>query len=537
MKRIVSLLLALAVVLAMCSLPAMAEEPSLRTIRILSPENENQYIKISDREEYPIWQILTDKLAERNIRLELECVPHDQYKVTIQTRLASGNDLPDIVGITEIDNASALNLAQQGVLLPINEILLDSTKAWLNANAPFMLKLSKASDGNNYWYTNIMYGDLNPVGSPRSVQYRVDWLEKLGLQAPATAEEFTAMCRAFRENDVNGDGQANEVVYFNPARFLNGVAQWFGLGSDYTFIDPVTQKVTSPWYQPGIKDYIQYMRGLVDEGIMDVSLIGSSERLNQTKAENRLIALATYASAAWNDANAGDENAFYGPILPLRSTEAAEPILAVEAGTLSWYKWGVTNQCTDTSAVADLLDFVYSDEYMLLCAFGIEGDTYDVIDGKPVLRTDMSTSYSEENAAKRRSNGAFLWGGAILPNLRWNVYSDIFGIMEKNIANPETVNAYKLEFKLPVLKEMYTWPAYVFDDNSNFYAQPDETILEEKLMLTTDLSTYSSETLTALILGERSMDEWDDVISELKALGLDRLIEINQELYDRYMAD
>ena len=47
------------------------------------------------------------------------------------------------------------------------------------------------------------------------------------------------------------------------------------------------------------------------------------------------------------------------------------------------------------------------------------------------------------------------------------------------------------------------------------------------------MRTYSAELLTKLIMGEKSLEDWDSYIADLKELGLDDLIAINQARYDR----
>ena len=51
--------------------------------------------------------------------------------------------------------------------------------------------------------------------------------------------------------------------------------------------------------------------------------------------------------------------------------------------------------------------------------------------------------------------------------------------------------------------------------------------------LRADLDTYYKELLTKLIMGQASMDDWDTYIAEMQELGLDELIEITQNRYDR----
>ena len=49
----------------------------------------------------------------------------------------------------------------------------------------------------------------------------------------------------------------------------------------------------------------------------------------------------------------------------------------------------------------------------------------------------------------------------------------------------------------------------------------------------TDLKTYSEELLLKLVLGQKSLDDWDTYMSDLKRLGLDDKIAIEQDCYDR----
>ena len=67
-------------------------------------------------------------------------------------------------------------------------------------------------------------------------------------------------------------------------------------------------------------------------------------------------------------------------------------------------------------------------------------------------------------------------------------------------------------------------------------ALPNAEESERLSEIQTDLETYSKELIANIILGRSSLDDWDSYIEELKELGLDEYIEINQTLCDRYNA-
>ena len=49
------------------------------------------------------------------------------------------------------------------------------------------------------------------------------------------------------------------------------------------------------------------------------------------------------------------------------------------------------------------------------------------------------------------------------------------------------------------------------------------------------VQVYIEEHLTKLIMGEESMNEFDKIIAQLRERGLDRILEIRQGAYERYL--
>ena len=86
-------------------------QTGVTTLKVLTPESDNAYLKLADREKYPVWQALEQRMTDHGVAVEMEIVPRDQYKVTIQTRMASANDLPDFANISELDTTTQIGRA------------------------------------------------------------------------------------------------------------------------------------------------------------------------------------------------------------------------------------------------------------------------------------------------------------------------------------------------------------------------------------------------------------------------------------------
>jgi hypothetical protein len=67
-----------------------------------------------------------------------------------------------------------------------------------------------------------------------------------------------------------------------------------------------------------------------------------------------------------------------------------------------------------------------------------------------------------------------------------------------------------------------------------FLAQATDTEIARTAELSPDFNTYQSELITGLVMGTKSLNNWDSYIADLKRLGLDELIAINQAQYDRF---
>ena len=72
-------------------------------------------------------------------------------------------------------------------------------------------------------------------------------------------------------------------------------------------------------------------------------------------------------------------------------------------------------------------------------------------------------------------------------------------------------------------------------DNFLAMATDEETETINKVL--TGLQTYSDEMCLKLALGTESLDNFDQILQELKDLGLDDLLAVQQARHDRFVAN
>ncbi|MDE0026559.1 MAG: extracellular solute-binding protein [Spirochaetaceae bacterium] len=149
---------------------------------------------------------------QTNIHWEWDAVnSSEDAKAKFTLVMNSGAELPDMMMGMNITNDEKHLYGSQGLFIPLNDIIeehgfyiKDVVKA-----APNFLKESAGPDGNVYVIT--AYEECYHCGVAQKMWINQVWLDKLGLEMPTTTEELREVLRAFKTQDPNGNGVADEL--------------------------------------------------------------------------------------------------------------------------------------------------------------------------------------------------------------------------------------------------------------------------------------------------------------------------------------
>lgn len=518
-----------------------AQEEELKTIRILAVDGshalgngETVYLTDWIEGENKLWQQLTSDLAEYGVKIEVDVILSDQAETTIPTMVAAGLDDYDMANLWYVDDATYRNMIEQQQFVPITELWENysdgTSKAFYTEGlGSKVVGTQVMPDGNNYhimsMYESYYQGEV-PGSCVVAQVIRYDWLQKLGLEMPKTADEFYNALVAFQENDMNHNGVKDEVVYAPAESFRNGIAQMFGLHPFTICLDPETGKIGSVFYQDTVKDYIQYMNKLYTAGLLD-----TSDQYDQNLVENKYGAQNTYWLVAWDEplitVEEGDLAPQYVPCLP-KADVADKAVLDVGFGFGGTGRYCVLADA-DKEAVGRLLDYLCTEEYRNLTEHGIEGYTYEIVDGELVYIDDPNVPDTQV----MKGSGGALWGGVFPRYQVSDLTTDINAIEAEGLSlgYPETGFKEKADANRYVYEH---YDEYVLGHNPvEVLAQTSDEEAERLNEIMVDFETYYQELLLKLIMGEKSLDDWDSYIADLKELGMDDIIKIYQDRYDR----
>jgi putative aldouronate transport system substrate-binding protein len=298
--------------------------------------------------------------------------------------MIASNDLPDILRpIGGIDQT----LIKQGGALSLDDLLPKyAPNVWKNIpKEAWDIVRSASPDGHIYYIPKVF---LVPERAP---MIRKDWLDKVGLPIPKTAEEYKNVLRAFRDKDPNGNGIKDELPtsgrefgkWMDHLFGMYGVAMWEG-SPEWDVYDGQIQYAG---ITPNMKAAIRFIRELYVEKLLDNETFLNKGEVWQAKINNNLVGSWYHLPANVRDRYTamlkGAPNAYIVG-MPIPKVEGFQGFVTQKSmGEPEWMIPAAAQKNAEASL--KLLDFFYDQNNDDFSRFGIEGLQHQVVNGKKVL--------------------------------------------------------------------------------------------------------------------------------------------------------
>lgn len=342
---------------------------------------------------------------------------------------------------------------------------------------------------------------------------RQDWLEKVGMEIPKTPEDFYAALKAFREQDANGNGKKDELITGYPQQ-LYRLAYAFGTADDMHFADDGKTMVYGP-ATDNYREFLRFMNKMYSEQLIDPDIFSKDKDLYMKRVmENRVGAYIDNPGVfgkTVKDAQAEGFEIDWAPMPYLEYNGISTNLSSATKRYVQPYGLAITSKCEDVGRMLAYLDYFFTEEGNELMNWGIEGESFTVENGKRVYTDAVMNDPNLEPAAA----------------LSKFAHPTFVGIQD-----PEQDLAMQSELGI-ALKE-----AWATSDNT-LAAEPFVSYTAEEKEVNskrTDLDTARDKWRDKFITGEKNIDtDWDAYIAELKSLGLDELVKVQQDALDRYV--
>lgn len=462
-----------------------------------------------------------------NINIEFEvAMSNDSY-----LNMMTAGDYPDIVTANHFSNypGRLAALYNDGISIKLNDLIdeyMPNYKKILDTHPDIQRDMKL--DNGDYTFFSMLF-DVNDdlerqAKSSNGIVIRKDWLDAVGKDVPTTLDEWYDVLKAFKTQDPNGNGEMDE----EPICFAS--SGWKYFLSAYGIVDDPCigddGKVLYGFTSDRYKRYLETMKKWYSEGLLYNFFQDTTLEIQRERVTNNL-------AGAWkgsaSNMNEDDPNSY---ISILREKVPGAELVAApwpkETADSTAYCYSdiaafpadnttvITSNCKNPEAAAFLIDYLYSEEGSKLITWGIEGESYDVVDGKEVLKPEMMEKIDMD--------------GSMVPAMYQYTDCQIvkfpsFGEYSKYIMSTQSepyINACKVWsvgqlYKMPQAAQLSVEQSKLVDD------------------ATEGLDAYIRQMRQKFITGEEPLSNYDAYVDQVNLMGGEVLLNTWQECYDNYL--
>lgn len=525
MKRIITMLLALVMVFG---LVACGSETTPETTKAPAANNEETSgnAGTSETEELEHMDITiswwdgesllpNDKIQQLveekfNVTFEVMNVTWDDYEQKYQLWAAT-DSLPDVFAADFRNSATFGTWARDGVIRSLPDLSnYPNLQNYMQGAAAENCKV----DGDFYCIFRQNYAEQAETVRDRIIVYRWDLAQAAGItEEPTNWEEFCAMIKAIEAADPEGKKIGGLTApgasyltyilmsYSNPNAIVEGAVFKWEKAADGTYIPAYFNGETLGANSLPAWNLMRqmYQDGIIDQ---DIALANLEQSKNQFLS-GQFAALCITETQLWDlDGNWKELNGCEFE----ESIKFLNLMPGVDGNTYYWpsdYAWSESmfSANVDDEKMDRLMmiyDYLLSDEGVMLCKYGYEGETYEVVDGK--------LQFIDGKAPKETYPSLDVFGNLVawkptLPN-GWtdpNVYDDWYN---EGVAN------YIDQARECTLPTTYAECITAF------------------LALESEFGTHVNDDLLLIMTGDEPVETiWNRIIEEYKADGLMEVIE------------
>lgn len=455
-----------------------------------------------------------------NIHIDYKLVPMDDSTTQYNLMVTSG-DYTDIIfqgmnGGTPAYSGGLDKAISDGVLLELTDAVnkwMPNIKSYMDQNDDIRKQMH--TDSGNIAAINVIQNGNEPAWVGPGI--RLDLLDKVGIsEVPQTYDELYVALTKFK----------NELAVEQPLIIMASGFSTLSHGMTAGFdVDPGFYNqdgtVKFGFIEPGFKEYITMMNKWYKEGLIDQEFYTRTaytdfvamDRIPAGKvgaSENMMYTMPNmYKMMSGNP-----EFHMVAMPFPRKSADYVAHFRRFNeiTGTTAIAVSTAVTDIDKLEKIARWLDYRFSEEGALLLNYGIEGETFEFVDGKPVFNDRIL----------KDPNG--IAPGDMMQQLTDSGYGAFYDWTR----NRSTVSDEE-------------WAAYDIwgDSASGDWVMPPVTLTSEEgteySVIYGDIETLVTETIPQFITGQKLLSEYDAFVEQIKSMNIARCIEIQQAALDRYL--
>ncbi|MGQ4668329.1 ABC transporter substrate-binding protein [Metabacillus halosaccharovorans] len=403
MKMMLFLLLSFVLVLSGCSSKSSSDEgdgkkDGVTELTLFSADIHSQW----DDMQSPVSKLVTEKTGV-TINPEFD-VNGGTQKIALM--VASG-EYPDLI----VPKGGAGTLVEAGALIDLTDLIEEHAPNLKKIYGDYLSRLKWSNDDESIYILPTAAIDQQYFNPSHGVGLQHAVVKELGYPEIKTLKDFENAIKDYKEKNPTIDGQPTlglslladdwriMISTTNPAFWSTGASD-----DGEFYVDPETYEATFHYKRPEEKEYFRWLNHMNDEGLLDPeSFVQKYDQYLAKLSSGRVLGIIDddwqFAEAQRSLREQGKADKMYG-LYPATLSEDIKHANFQSAGYLAGWGIGISVDAEDPVAAIKFLDFLASEEGQTLQNWGIEGEHYEMVDGKRVI--------SEEEMDERNNNANYV---------------------------------------------------------------------------------------------------------------------------------
>lgn len=475
-------------------------------------------------------RVLLEFQKRTNTKIEFVTTPWDQYTDKLNIMMATGEQL-DVVNCDPDKNM--LGWARDGLILAYDEYIKDGryphVSSVLNSDIFSDMKI----DGKSY------FKPLPLCSMVQGLMIRQDWLDNLGMKAPANLDELYTVIKAFKEQDPDKNGKEDTVGLYAGGDYfdfsMTAVMMAFAVGGGnnaYNNWLELKDGTLTRWeVSDNYRQALEFCRKLIKEGLLNKDWAsvkyGDSTYIDEFAKGKMGICIVSQPDMVIQKAKVLNSDARFAYMAPVQGIDGVPANLGHSGGY--WNGNVIPKTCKNPGKVLEMMEYSMTEEGRELTLFGIRDIHIKEVKqetGRRLYVLNKEECDKDWDTAKNGYNYPLSWGAL---NYFENAY---IPMKEYNFDYDEAIQHVETWVMEESAKDS------VFSDWANTNAKyaaanPMINVLDERIMPDSNLiSIYTENELKCLVAKD---SEFEKVFNEskekwLNAGGAD-LIRNGNEIY------
>jgi len=483
------------------------------TLKMLSP-------KSALSPEFSEMEIFKQLEEQTNVKIDWENIPDTDFAEKKNLLLASST-LPDAFYAAGFSDYELITYGKDGTIIPLEDLIdqyAPNLKALLERRPDIKSSIT-APDGHIY---GLPSWEENNLGSnPFFHVINTKWLDELGLSMPQTLDEYTEALVAFKTQDPNGNGKADEIpLSFMHMQWCMDIAGMFGaFGMPDNLEHRIVRdgKVIFTAIQPEYKEALNYFHEKwYKQGLIDPESFTQDAAQYLAKGKTEVETLGSYIWWEVEEVVGTERSQDYALLSPLKGPNGDQTIGRANGGGPGRGSFIITKENKHPEITMRWIDQQYEPYMAAQVHWGPLDVVFEKDENGKLVNLPLPEGVSAGEFRQKVSPGAGAPGVITIEDLGKVV----------DLEPRAQQRAKDLEQYYEPYMEKENYPSIFFE--------PEE--LDRINKIEPELIKYVNTQRGKFIVDGGVEEQWDSYVSTLEKMGLNELMEIFQTALDRYNA-